>query len=248
MTKSRAALTHFWPSALLLLAISSLILLLWYPYPFWEFKEKARFALLLIIVAGLIGPLMTAFVYKKGKRGLLLDLSVIVIIQITALAWGSWALYQTRPFFMVFTVDRFEVLTMREVDPGSIANKAFLDKPVSGPILLFAQMPRDELAFRQLLKEIMFEGKPDLQFRPEFWSLYSESQSQAVKPSKPLSTLRSQRPESSAAIDQLVQKHAGDIDSLNFVPAIHRNGEFAVVLDAVSGEVVDTLVVNPWVD
>ena len=92
------------------------------------------------------------------------------------------------------------------------------------------------------------EGKPDLQFRPDFWSLYSDSQSQAVKSSKPLSKLLSERPESSAKIDQLVQKHANDIDTLKFVPALHRNGEFAVVLDAVSGEIVDMLVINPWVE
>lgn len=248
MTKSRAALKYLGLSLPVLLGIGVLILLLWYPHPFWEFKDEAKFALLLIVVAGLIGPLMTAFVYKKGKRGLLLDLIVIVIIQLTAFTWGSMALYQNRPFFMIFTVDRFEVLSKREVDPGSISNKAFLDKPVSGPILLFAEMPKDELAFQQLLKEVMFEGKPDLQFRPEYWRLYSDNQSQAVKSAKPLRKLLSKRPESSTAIDQLVQKHAADIDTLKFVPATHQDAEFAVVLDAVSGEVVDMLVINPWVD
>ena len=248
MTKSRAALKHLGLSLAVLLGIGGLILFLWYPYPFWEFKEKAKFALLLIVVAGLIGPLMTAFVYKKGKRGLLLDLIVIAIIQLAAIAWGSHALYQNRPYFMVFTVDRFEVLTMRDVDPDSISNKAFLNKPASGPIMLFAEMPINPLAFQQLLEEIMLEGKPDLQFRPEFWSLYSDSQSQAIKPSKPLSKLLSERPESSAAIDQLVQKYGADINSLKFVPGIHRNGEFAVILDAASGEVVDMLVINPWIE
>ena len=192
---------------------------------------------------------MTGLVYKEGKSSLAIkiDLSVIVIIQLTAVAWGTVALYQKRPFFMVFTVDRFEVLSVREVDPGTIRDPRFLDKPTSGPVLLYANMPTGG-AFQQLLKEVMLEGKPDLQFRPEYWSLYSEKLAAASKSSKALNELRIMRPESVAAIDQLVQKHGGDIHALSFLPGHYLDGQFAAILDADSGEVIDSLVIDPWIN
>jgi hypothetical protein len=148
---------------------------------------------------------------------------------------------------MVFTVDRFEVLTMRDVDLPTITDSKLLNKPLAGPILLYASMPTEPQAFQKFLKEVMFEGKPDLQFRPEFWSLYAEKQQLSLSPARSLETLRSARPESLQAIDKLVKNNGGDINRLKYVPGMVQNGQFAAILDADSGEVIDTLVIDPWV-
>ena len=248
MSKSNAALTHLWPSILVLAVIGSLILFVWYPSSFLQFKDTGKFSLLLVITASFTGPALTWFIYTKGKRGLGFDLIIIGLIQLTAIAWGTGALYQNRPYFMVFTVDRFEVLSMRDVDLAGITDPRFLNKPLVGPIQLYAGMPKDEESFQRLLKEIMFEGKPDLQFRTEFWSLYTEKQQLALQNSRPLFELRSARPEYVGVIDKLVKNHGDDIDHLNFVPAMMQNGQFAVILDADSGEVIDSLVIDPWVN
>lgn len=250
MNKSRAALTHFWPSALGLAIITSLILFVWYPYPFLQFKTNGHFSLVLVFCASLIGPALTWLVDKQGKskRALAIDLIVIILIQTAAIAWGTLALYQNRPYFMVFTVDRFEVLSIRDVDISTITHPKFLDKPTVGPVLVYATMPTDPQTFQKLLKEIMFEGKPDLQFRPEFWSMYAERQQLALKASRPLNELRLARLESVRAIDSLVNKNGGDITRLNFVPGIVQDAQFAAILDASSGELVDTLTIDAWLD
>jgi len=248
MTRSRAALTHLWPSLLLLAVLAGLVLFAWYPYPFRQFEQSGKFALALILTAGFIGPAMTWLVYSKGKRGLLLDLVVISIIQLAAVGWGALSLFQNRPYFMVYTVDRFEVLSARDVDFAWITEAKFLDKPFAGPILLFANMPADPAAYQKLLHEVMFEGKPDLQFRPEFWSLYAERRQLALQKSFSLSDLRDKRPDSLVAMDRLVKRHGGDIDLLRFVPAMLKDGQFAVILDAGSGDVVDTLMTDPWLE
>jgi len=248
MSKSRAALTHLWLSIPVLAVIGSLILFTWYPSAFLQFKDTGKFSLLLVITASFAGPALTWFVYKKGKRGLRFDLIVIGLIQMTAIAWGTRALYLNRPYFMVFTVDRFEVLSMRDVDFDAITDPRFLNKPIAGPIRLYASMPKDAESFQRLLKEIMFEGKPDLQFRPEFWGLYTEKQQLALEGSRPLLDLRNARPESVSAIEKLVKNNGGDIKRLNFVPAMMQNGQFAAILDADNGEVIDRLVIDPWVN
>jgi len=248
MTRSRAALTHLWPSLLVLAGFAGLLLLLWYPYPFRQFAESDKFALALVLSATFIGPAMTWLVYKPGKRGLFLDLVVIGLIQLSAFGWGAMSLYHNRPYFMVFTVDRFEVLSGRDVDVSWIKDARFMDKPLTGPVLLFANMPTDSAAYQKLLREVMFEGKPDLQFRPEFWSLYSDRKAPVLQKSRPLADLRDNRPDSTDAIDRLVNRHGGDINRLRFVPALFRDGQFTVVIDAASGDVVDSLLISPWLD
>ncbi len=249
MVKSRAALTHLWSSLLVLAIIAGMILFIWYPYPFLQFKDTGKFSLMLVLSAGFIGPAMTWLFYRKGKskRALAFDLVIILLIQTTAFAWGGYALYQNRPYFMVFTVDRFEVLTMRDVDLATITDSKLLNKPLAGPILLYASMPAEPQAFQKFIKEVMFEGKPDLQFRPEFWSLYADKQQLSLSPAQPLETLRSARPESLQAIDKLVINNGGDINRLKYVPGMVQNGQFAAIIDANSGEVIDTLVIDPWV-
>jgi hypothetical protein len=177
-----------------------------------------------------------------------IDLAVIVMIQVAAIAWGTAALYQNRPYFMVYTVDRFEVLSQRDVDLAWISDPKFLDKPFAGPIMLFANMPADPAAYQKLLKEVMFEGKPDLQFRPEFWSLYDERKQLVLKKSRPLIELRGARPDGINHIDKLVENHGGAIDQFNFVPALIKDGQFAVILDANSGNIIDTLLIDPWLN
>lgn len=246
MKRSRAALIHLWPSSLLLAIIAGLILFVWYPYPFLQFKDTGKFSLLLVICGVLIGPVLTRLFYKQGKRGLLFDLIVIVLIQIAAVTWGTRALYLNRPYFMVFTVDRFEILSVRDVNTAYISDERFLDKPFSSPVLLYASMPKDEQTFQKLIKEVMFEGKPDLQYRPEFWSLYADRQRLALKVSQPLEKLRSERPEIQNQIDRLVSNNGGNIEQLKFVPALLQNGQFAAILDANTGEYIDSIVTDPW--
>lgn len=232
---------------LLMTVIASVIVFAWYPYPFWEFGKSGKFALSLILAAGIAGPALTWVVFKKGKRGLVFDLWVISIVQLAAITWGTLSLHQNRPFWMVYTVDRFEMLSMRDIDPGWITDPRFLNKPFVGPLPLFANMPVDTVSYQKLLREIMFEGKPDLQFRPEFWSLYSERKAIALAKSRPLLELRDARPESTGAIDKLVDNHGGDISLLKFVPTLQKDGHFTTILDARNGDIVATLMIDPWV-
>ena len=248
MSKSRAALIHLWPTLLILAVITAVVLFAWYPAPFLAFGESGKFAISLILAGGVFGPMLTWVVYKKGKRGLVFDLWIITLVQLAAIAWGTFSLYQNRPYFMVYTLDRFEVLSKLEVDPTWITDPKFLDKPFTGPILLYANMPADPAAYQKLLQEIMFEGKPDIQFRPEYWSPYSERQLHVLRESRPLVDLREARPDSVSVIDKLVKNHGGDIDQLRFVPALPKSKHFAVILNADNGEIVDTLIIDPWLN
>lgn len=66
---------------------------------------------LILIVDLVIGPLCTFVVYKKGKKGMAIDLTVIGVLQIAALAYGLWAVNSQRPSYLVLTYTGLEVVS-----------------------------------------------------------------------------------------------------------------------------------------
>jgi hypothetical protein len=249
MARSRAALTHLGLSLLLLAACVGLILLAWYPHPFFLLSQHARFSLALIAAACIVLPSLTWLVAKPGKERpkLVLDLVVIGLIQASAVSWGMYNLGVQKPYFMVFTLDRFDVLA-REQAVGQITNSALLDKPFAGPVHIYANMPTESAAFQQLLREVMFEGKPDIQFRPEFWSPYGERRQLALQTARPLADLRAARPEAKIRIDDLASGLDAEIGRLRFVPGMMGDGHFAVVLDGSNGKIAGYIDTNPWLE
>jgi hypothetical protein len=228
--------------------ITALIVFAWYPHPFFQFSENGKSSLLLIGFAGIIGPCLTWLVYKDDKPKFIFDVVVIVLIQTAAIWWATSALYLQRPYFMVFTVDRFEVLARSDIDIELITDPGFLDKPVAGVIMLYAAMPTDIQAYSKLVRETVLEGKPDLQYRPAFWNQYEDKQHLAVQAAQPLELLRSKVPESTESVDQWIRDNGGDVDRYKFVPATGRSGDFAAILEAVSGKLVDGIMTDPWID
>ena len=70
-----------------------------------------------------LGPVITFIIYKPKKKYLLLDLSIIALFQVAALSYGLHTIFQGRPTFVVFSVDRFETVRTIDIDPAS-AKKA----------------------------------------------------------------------------------------------------------------------------
>jgi hypothetical protein len=62
-----------------------------------------------------LGPFFTWLVYKEGKKSLKFDLIIIIFIQIIALAYGVYKIAEGRPAWLVYNVDRFELIKNNEI-------------------------------------------------------------------------------------------------------------------------------------
>ncbi|MGO1249619.1 TfpX/TfpZ family type IV pilin accessory protein [Psychrobacter sp.] len=82
-----------------------------------------------------IGPLLTLIVYKKNKKSLIFDLSVIVVIQMAALAYGVYSLSQARPVWLTFYNNRFEVVRVNDIEDSYLeeAPEEYTSMSLSGP-------------------------------------------------------------------------------------------------------------------
>ena len=114
-----------------------------------------------------LGPALTAYLYKPGKPGLWLDMSFIAVVQIAALVYGGSVLYQQRPQYVVFSIDRFAVLPATDIvhDGGPIGAC-----PAGGPRpCLAVAIPPDDAALRsQVLKRALEQGI-ELEQQPRLW-------------------------------------------------------------------------------
>jgi hypothetical protein len=68
-----------------------------------------------------IGPLLTLIIFDTRKKSLRFDLSVIAFLQIVALAYGVYIMFEARPVYTAFVKDRFEVVPADQLDAVDLA-------------------------------------------------------------------------------------------------------------------------------
>ena len=138
LTRWKAAAIHLGICALIALAVFACMALLWYPQPYFEAVGGAKLALTIIGVDVVIGPLITLVVYNPIKKSLRFDLAVVALLQMGALVYGVYVVYMARPVYVVFNVDRFDVVGANELVPGdwqTLAPDEFKTLPLTGPRL-----------------------------------------------------------------------------------------------------------------
>lgn len=246
VSKRRAFLTHLALSATVVGTVCMLIFFFWYPQPYFAIKGAWNVLRVLIGVDLILGPLLTLVLFRPGKPGLALDMAMIALIQLSALLYGTSVIYQERPYYAVFAVDRFEVLAKKDVEPAAVAGTRFANKPLVGPILAFAARPSDPAEFQRLLEETLFENKPDIERRPEFWISYADGRDAVLARAAKLSDLAVQQPDIAADISKAGRALRTDPSALVYVPAIGAKQPLTLVLDPVSALPLKVLDIDPW--
>ena len=246
MSRWKAASIHLAISLVVGALILSLILLVWYPQPYFQALDASHLILLLIGVDLVLGPLLTLVVFNVKKKSLPFDLSVIALFQIAALAYGLNISAQSRPVFIVGAEDKFVVITASEIDPIDLAEgsvKEFRSLPWTGPKLVAAVAPTDDDGISQLVAQA-FAGKE----MPNFPKLYADYPSQArsmLIHAKPLSALPENVGQSEKILNQWLDGSGRDRDGIVWLPIYSRDGSLTMLLDAKTGMPLAALPIDP---
>ncbi len=74
-----------------------------------------------------------------------MDLTVIALLQLSALAYGVWTVAEGRPAWLVFAVDRFELVRVLDIDERKLeqADLAYRQPSLLGPQWVAASNPAD---------------------------------------------------------------------------------------------------------
>ncbi len=242
----RAFLTHLAISTTVVGIACGAIFFIWYPAPYFGIKGAWNVLRILIGVDLVVGPLLTLILFRPGKPGLALDMTMIAMIQLSALLYGTAVIFQERPYYTVFAVDRIEVLAKRDVDLTAVAGTAFENKPLVGPVLAVATVPSDPVEFQRLLQETLFEGKPDIERRPERWSAYADSKDAVLARAEPLSVLLEKRPGAAAEITRISRALDMDPAEILYLPAIGGDRALTLVIDPETALPLASLDFDPW--
>lgn len=166
----RAMSIHFIVSLILGGGTLLLVYKVWYPWPLDKAVGVTNILVLMLVVDVLIGPLLTFMVFDRRKASLRIDLMVVVVMQLGAFFYGIYTVAQGRPAWLVFNVDRFDLVRAYEIDNREIisASEDFQSAPWFGPKWVGAKLPLDAKTRGNLLQESL-SGGSDLAQRPQYY-------------------------------------------------------------------------------
>lgn len=246
MNRYKASFTHLTISALVAGVAYLAVRYFWYPGPLFEVAGGLELLLVVICVDVTLGPLITLIIYKPGKWGLKFDLAVIGILQVAALAYGLEAIAESRPVYITFVKDRFELVRAGELDPADVAQGApgFQSLSWFGYRLAGARMPRDP---NEQLKhmDLAIIGGKDIQMFPKLYVPYDQIAPEAARAAAPMARLKKLNPDRVAEIDSLV-RGAGGESELGFLPMRAGKRDMTVVVRKKDGAVVALSPLRPW--
>jgi hypothetical protein len=246
-TRPQAALFHLGVSALVAVTIFAVMLLVWYPSPYFAAAGGGTLLLLLVGVDVVLGPLLTFVVFDPAKKSLAYDLAVIVMLQIAALIYGVHVMASARPVFVVYLRGGFDVVSANDVVSEGMAEAPlpeFQSVPLTGPRLAATRVPVDPGVQLKIGMEAM-AGGPDLTAYPRYYIPYATASRDAAASGKPLATLAKAKPENAAAVAKLVASSGKSMDELVYLPMHARGAPMSIVLDKAKGDVIGVLPVDP---
>ena len=123
---------------------------------------------MIVAVDVILGPLLTFIVYKPQKPTLKFDLTTIAAIQIAALGYGMYTVYQAHPLYVAYAIDRFSPIDASEVSPSNAKFEELNKSKLAGPTLVYLQKPTDRAEMSKITMEVM-SGKADLDARTEYY-------------------------------------------------------------------------------
>ncbi|WP_312592388.1 TfpX/TfpZ family type IV pilin accessory protein [Stutzerimonas nitrititolerans] len=238
----KAFLLHLAASALVALLALLLVFKLWYPTPLHAALGVTHIFLLLLLVDVVLGPLLTLLVYKVGKKTLIMDLAVIACLQMAALGYGLWTVAEGRPAWIVYNVDRFDVVTVVDIDTRQLneALAQYRNAPWNGPKWVGAIKPDDPERNNNILFEAV-QGGSDIAQRPNLYLPLTEMAEAMRQRAQPLGKLNDFN--DAAAVRDALQSWPS---AAAWVPLMARAKPMVVLLGENKSEVIAIVELAPW--
>lgn len=243
--KFKAAAIHLGLSTLVLTTFFLYVLLIWYPAPYGQISGLGHIATVLVGVDLVLGPLLTFILYRKNKPRLKFDLSVIAVIQLAALAYGIHAVYERHPSYVVFAVDRFELIAAKDVDPSQAKLDEFKVSELWLPKLVFAKLPEDREEHNRLLFEVVLGGLPGVQWRPQYYEPI-ENHLQDMLPRAMDSDWFFNNEQNQLKLEAFLDEKGGSVEDFAYFPLVGKEKDVVLAIRRDNGEIIGSIDVYPW--
>jgi hypothetical protein len=247
ISRTRAALTHLSVSVICAAFVVFAMLYLWYPTPYFRAMGGALLLTLLVCCDVVLGPLITFIIWDVKKRSLKLDMVMIAVLQLAALAYGASVMYKARPLFTVYYRDRFEVVTSVRIDDSELAramNSAYRSRPLTGPQLVALSEPSEIIERDRMMFHSPTAG--DFLAFPQHYVPYEKKAKEAGLKSKALPELKKNNPQIADELNKLLKQKGIPEDKAGFLPLNTKSNDMAVILERENGQIIGMIFANPW--
>lgn len=233
-TRIKFAFTHLLISLVIACLSACLVFLGWYAFPFGKILRVDSIYILLIIIDVICGPLMTLIIAnpKKDRQKLLTDIVIIGIVQLSALLYGLYSLYQARPVMTVFEKDRFVLVQANEVQMNELDNALSEFKPLKWMGTRMASA-REPISKDEMLESIESSlGGVDVSLRPNWWVNYNQARPDVITKAKNVSVLIDKHPEKKVLIEQKLSELELTPNNTLYLPFVSsKNYDWIAFLD-----------------
>jgi hypothetical protein len=242
-----ATTIHFFVTLVLAAIAAALIFLVWYPDPFHEMIGGSELFVLIIGSDLALGPLMSLVIYnsRKSRRELLLDYSILGVVQIAALVYGVSIMAGARPVYVVFNADRFEVVLasdLREKELAQAKDPQLAKVPWYG--IRYAAVSMTDKERQDELFESLAGNEEHR--RPKFFVPLESYVPQIVKRAQPLPALEKKLPGGKSALDAALRNVDVPAERLAWLPVRHLRGFWTAIIDTSTGKPVTYIDLDPY--
>jgi len=152
--KLKASGIHLAISAVIFFGILYLILAEWYPGVFFTAEGGWDGIKLMAAVDLVLGPSLTFIIYNhaKAKKEILVDLSLVAVVQLSALIWGGLQVYSERPVALVMWDGIFYTVTEDYYTKQDIRLKDITAFSDENPLLIYAESDHSVEQLEELQK------------------------------------------------------------------------------------------------
>ena len=240
--KPRAFLIHITASALVVGSIGALMWYLWFPQPWFMHDGGWQVYQLILLIDVVLGPLLTLIVFRTGKPGVQRDLSIIVALQLGALAFGASTMYQYRPAFIVYGDSNFFSVTWNEVRRSTRdVDRLQQFVPARGPGIVLLRPPSAP-GEQALLRALRGAEETAIVAHGDYYDTLKEADWNALFDRGPrIEDLARTDPAIAADLERFRRRNAAPMETLAFVPVVCRREIIMLVFDRKTHAIVDWL-------
>jgi hypothetical protein len=156
----QAALIHLLATLFVVALLGGVAALSWYPGFLFPTDGGWQGLRILLVVTLVSGPLLTALVFRRGKKGLAGDLTWILVVQLLAFAIGARTLWQERPLALVYADGAFHTTSRDDWVAAGLDVPDSADLPGSRPHRVHMALPQDPAAQNRIRARLIAERQP----------------------------------------------------------------------------------------
>ena len=234
-------LSHLTISMLIALVVVGVIFFIWYPFPLATAVGVTHIFLMLLAIDVVIGPILGVLVYKEGKKSLKFDLTVIILIQLSALCYGVYSIAQGRPVWLAYNVDRIELIRNNEIiqDYLDQAQTQFQHPSWLKPQYVGVEFAKDA---NQRGDDLFAEalGGISIAQKPERYVDFAQAKKQMQQRAQKIELL--QQYNNKTKVEKILAKYP---QATAFLPMKANAVDMTVLID-IKGQVVKIVDLRPW--